>query len=226
MTAMSASRPGHPGPAAKGPGRPRSERAHKAILQATIELLLEQGFAEMSVEGVASRAGVGKATIYRRWPSKADLVAEAVGRLSHKTLDPVDTGSVRGDLMALAEQTFHTQEASEVTQIMLKLMSERARHPELQDAFMRRVVQPRQQVMADVLLRGIARGELRSDVDVGLLIDLLIGVTVYRSMRAAKHLPPVDHEALERVIDMLFEGVAAPQRPRRRSRLHSGRSSR
>ncbi len=222
MTAISASRPG---PSGKGPGRPRSERAHQAILQATIELLLEQGFAEMSVEGVASRAGVGKATIYRRWPSKADLVAEAVGRLSHKVLDPVDTGSVRGDLIALGEQAFHTREAGEVTQIMIKLMSERARYPELQAAFMRRVAEPRRRVVADAIERGIARGELRSDVDVGLLVDLLVGVTVYRSMLTARHGPMIDREALERVIDMVFDGVAAPKRPRRR-RLYSGTSSR
>jgi AcrR family transcriptional regulator len=223
MSAMSAS---SPGPVTKGPGRPRSERAHQAILQATTELLLEQGFAEMSVEGVAARAGVGKATIYRRWPSKADLVAEAIASLSHKALDPVDTGSVRGDLMALAEQTFHTQEAGDVTQIMIKLMGERARHPELQDAFMRRVVQPRRRVIAEVLEHGIARGELRPDIDVDVLIDLLMGMTVYRSMRAAKAHPMIDRDALERAIDMLFEGVAAPRRARRRGRLHAGSSSR
>jgi AcrR family transcriptional regulator len=223
MSAMSAS---SPGPVIKGPGRPRSERAHQAILQATIELLLEQGFAEMSVEGVATRAGVGKATIYRRWPSKADLVAEAIASLSHKALDPVDTGSVRGDLIALAEQTFRTQEAGEVTQLMIKLMGERARHPELQDAFMRRVVQPRRRVIAEVLERGIARGELRPDIDVDVLIDLLTGFAFYRSMRAGKLHPMVDRDALERAIDMLFEGVAAPRRARRRGRLHAGTSSR
>jgi AcrR family transcriptional regulator len=215
-----------PGPTLRGPGRPRSERAHQAILRATIELLLEQGFAEMSVEGVASRAGVGKATIYRRWPSKADLVAEAVGRLSHKVLDPVDTGSVRGDLLALAEQMFRTQEAGEVTQIMLKLMSERVRYPELQEAFVRRVAGPRRQVVVDVIQRGVERGELRPDVDVELLTDLLIGVTVYRSMMAAKRPTRIGRKELERVIDMVFEGVAAPRRARRRGRLHAGTSSR
>ncbi len=211
MTTMSAPA-SRPGPAGKGPGRPRSERAHQAILRATLELLLEQGFAEMSVEGVATRAGVGKATIYRRWPSKADLVAEAVGRLSHKALDPVDTGSVRGDLILLAEQAFHTQEAGEVTEIMLKLMNERARYPELQAAFIRRVVQPRRRIVAEILERGIARGELRPDVDIDLLIDVLIGPIVYRSMLAAKHPPTVDRGTLERVIDMVFDGVATYSR--------------
>jgi AcrR family transcriptional regulator len=220
MTTMSAPA-SRSGPAGKGPGRPRSERAHQAILRAALELLLEQGFAEMSVEGVATRAGVGKATIYRRWPSKADLVAEAVGRLSHKALDPVDTGSVRGDLILLAERSFHTQEGGEVTEIMLKLMNERARYPELQAAFIRRVVQPRRRMVAAIIERGIARGELRQDVDVDLLIDVLIGPIVYRSMLAAKHLPTVDRDTLERVIDIVFDGVAAAPGPRRRGRRYS-----
>ncbi|HZD71388.1 MAG TPA: TetR/AcrR family transcriptional regulator [Actinomycetes bacterium] len=223
MTSMSAPRAKS---TAKGPGRPRSERAHRAILRAALELLLEQGFAEMSVEGVASRAGVGKATIYRRWPAKADLVAEAVGRMSHKALDPVDTGSVRGDLMALAEQAFKTEEADEVTEIMLKLMVERARHPELQEAFLRRVVHPRRRLMADILQRGIDRGELRPDIDVDLLVDLLMGVVLYRSMLAARHAPVLDRGALERAMDMVFEGVAAPRRAQRSSHLHSGTKSR
>src|SRR6266542_3078878 len=91
MTTMSDSRPGP----AKGPGRPRSERAHEAILEATLDLLLEEGFTRMSIEAVATRAGVGKATIYRRWPSKADLVVEAVAcRKEQPFVDP-DSGAGR-----------------------------------------------------------------------------------------------------------------------------------
>jgi AcrR family transcriptional regulator len=210
-----------PEPAAKGPGRPRSQRAHQSILHATIELLLEQGFAEMSVEGVARRAGAGKATIYRRWPSKADLVAEAVGNLSHKVLRPVDTGNVRDDLVDLGRQVFHTKEAGEVTTIMLKLMSERARHPDLQAAFMRRVVEPRRRVVTEVLERGVTRGELRSDVDVDLLTDVLSGVISYRVMvGAGQH--ALQPDTLERVIDMILEGVAA--RPAGRSGRRRARS--
>jgi AcrR family transcriptional regulator len=220
MTAISAPRPE---PAAKGPGRPRSERAHQSILQATMELLLEQGFAEMSVEGVASRAGVGKATIYRRWPSKAELVAEAIGSFSHKDLRPVDTGSVRDDLAELGRQAFHTKEAGEVTTIMLKLMSERARHPDLQAAFMRRVVEPRRRVVAEVLERGVARGELRPDLDVELLTDVLSGVISYRIMVGAG-LQALESDTLERVIDMILEGVAA--RPAQRSARRRARYSR
>ena len=210
VTTISAPRPE---PAAKGPGRPRSERAHQSILQATVDLLLEQGFAQMTVEAVATRAGVGKATIYRRWPSKAELVAEAIGCFSGKELHPVATGSVRDDLADLGRQAFHTKEAGEVTTIMLRLLTERARHPDLQAAFMRRVVEPRRRVVAEVLERGIARGELRSDLDVELLTDVLSGVISYRIMVGAG-LHALEPDTLERVIDMILEGVAA--RPARR----------
>ncbi len=144
MTTMSDSRPGP----AKGPGRPRSERAHEAILEATLDLLLEEGFTRMSIEAVATRAGVGKATIYRRWPSKADLVVEAVAcRKEQPFVDP-DSGGVREDLVSLARQAFRPRESSEVTELMLRLASARARHPELQEAFMRHIVEPRRRIVA------------------------------------------------------------------------------
>src|SRR6266542_2559534 len=114
MTTMSDSRPGP----AKGPGRPRSERAHEAI---------------------PTRAGVGKATIYRRWSSKADLVAEAVACIKHHELHDVDSGNVREDLIQLGMQASRTKDTAEVTELMIKLMSARARHPEMQEAFLRHV---------------------------------------------------------------------------------------
>ena len=83
-------------------GRPRSEEAHQAILNATVELLAEQGYSALTVEGVASRAGVGKATIYRRWPSKLPLVVEAFGQLP--AFEDVDTGSLEEDLVQMVRR--------------------------------------------------------------------------------------------------------------------------
>jgi AcrR family transcriptional regulator len=198
-----------PGPA-KGPGRPRSERAHEAILDATLDLLVEEGFSRMSIEAVATRAGVGKATIYRRWPSKADLVAEAVGCMKGHELHDVDTGNVRDDLASLWSQAYKGTRDSgsgEVTELMVKLMSARARHPELQEAFTRHVIEPRRRIVADVLRRGIERGELRADLDIGLAMDVLMGLAAYRSMVNAGHGPPPAAEATERVIDLVLEGI-------------------
>ena len=199
-----------PGPG-KGPGRPRSERAHEAILEATLDLLVEEGFSRMSIEAVATRAGVGKATIYRRWPSKADLVAEAVGCMKGHELNDVDTGNVRDDLVSLWRQASKGGDSGsgEVTELMVKLMSARARHPELQEAFVRHVIEPRRRIVAGVLRRGIERGELRADLDVGLTMDVLMGLAAYRTMINAGHGPPLAADSTERVIDLVLGGIGS-----------------
>jgi AcrR family transcriptional regulator len=218
MTAMSES-DARPGPA-KGPGRPRSERAHEAILDATLDLLVEEGFTRMSIEAVASRAGVGKATIYRRWPSKADLVAEAVACIKHRELREVDSGSVREDLIELGLQAFKTKESGEVTELLIKLMSARAHHPELQEAFVRHVIEPRRRIVADVLRRGMERGEVRRDIDVDLAMDVLMGLVSYRSMMSAGLASALNRTSLEGVIDLVLDGIAtrSPQAPPAQSR--------
>jgi len=206
MTTMSDARPG-PG---KGPGRPRSERAHEAILHATLDLLLEVGFTRMSIETVAKRAGVGKATIYRRWPSKADLVVEAVARIKDQELVGVDRASVREDLLHLARQVFRPRESGEVTELMLKLASARARHPELQEAFLRHIIEPRRQIVANVLRRGVERGEIREDIDIELAADVLMGFVSYRHMVSAGH-PTYLRAGVEGVVDLVLDGIATPK---------------
>ena len=198
-----------PGPA-KGPGRPRSERAHEAILEATLDLLVEEGFNRMSIEGVAARAGVGKATIYRRWPSKADLVAEAVACMKNDQLREVDSGDVRNDLFQLGRQALKGSDTAEVTDVMVKLMSARARHPELQEAFQRHVIGPRRKIVADVLRRGVDRGEIRPDVDVELAMDVILGLLSYRSMVSARH-AGISEPSLRKLIDVVLYGIATPQ---------------
>jgi AcrR family transcriptional regulator len=226
MTTMSLSSPG----SGKGPGRPRSERAHEAILEATLDLLVEEGFSSMSIEAVATRAGVGKATIYRRWPSKADLVAEAVARLKDHELHDVDTGNVREDLASLWHQAFRTAKSGsgEVTELMIKLMSARARHPELQEAFVRHVIEPRRRIVANVLRRGIERGEVRADLDIELAMDVLMGLAAYRSMVDAGHGAPLSGGTIEQAIELVLGGIASrherggdPSEPQRRAASRS-----
>jgi AcrR family transcriptional regulator len=206
MTTVSEPRPGP----AKGPGRPRSERAHEAILEATLELLVEEGFSRMSIEAVATRAGVGKATIYRRWTSKAELVAEAVACMKDHQLRDVDHGNVREDLFQLGRQALKGKDTAEVTDVMVKLMSARARHPELQEAFLRQVIEPRRRIVGDVLRRGIDRGEIRPDIDVDLAMDVILGLVSYRSMVSARH-AGITETSLRRLIDVVLDGIATPQ---------------
>src|SRR6266568_3388212 len=188
MTTMSDSRPGP----AKGPGRPRSERAHEAILEATLDLLLEEGFTRMSIEAVAGRAGVGKATIYRRWPSKADLVVEAVACMKEQPFVDPDSGGVREDLVYLARQ-----------------------------AFRRHIVEPRRRIAADVLRRGVERGEIRADIDIELALDVLMGFVSYRHMISAGR-PSYDRAGMEGVIDLLLDGIATPKAKAGRRRDDAG----
>jgi AcrR family transcriptional regulator len=206
MTTVSEPRPGP----AKGPGRPRSERAHEAILEAALELLVEEGFSRMTIEAVATRAGVGKATIYRRWPSKAELVAEAVAGMKDHQLSAVDTGDVREDLFQLGRQALKSKDATEVTDVMVKLMAARARYPELQEAFLRQVIEPRRRIVAETLRRGVARGEIRQDIDVDLAMDVILGLLSYRSMVSARH-AGIDAASLRRLIDVVLDGIATPQ---------------
>jgi AcrR family transcriptional regulator len=215
MTTVSEARPGP----SKGPGRPRSERAHEAILEATLDLLVEEGFSRMSIEGVAARAGVGKATIYRRWLSKADLVAEAVACMKDDQLRDVDSGDVRNDLFQLGRQALKGRDTAEVTDVMIKLMSARARHPELQEAFHRQVIAPRRKIVADVLRRGVERGEIRPDIDVELAMDVILGLVSYRSMVSARH-AGISEPSLRKLIDVVLYGIAT-SRARRGADMES-----
>jgi AcrR family transcriptional regulator len=110
-------------------GRPRSEAAHQSILDATLELLAEVGFSALTVEGVAQRAGVGKATIYRRWPSKLPLVVEAFGELPAFT--DVDTGSLDTDLEAMLTQYLKSFLSTPLATVYPSLAAERRHNPEL-----------------------------------------------------------------------------------------------
>ncbi|HEV8649694.1 MAG TPA: TetR/AcrR family transcriptional regulator [Actinomycetes bacterium] len=192
--------------AARGPGRPRSARAHGAILEAALELLVEDGFQGMSMEAVAARAGVGKATIYRRWSSKEDLVVDAVGHLKMLFAD-VDTGSARDDLIALGRQVLPAAISHRATQLMPKLMSEAAKHPELHAAYHRNLVAPRRRVICEVLRRGVERGEIRDDVDLDLLVDMVVGPFIYRIIVSGGN-PTFELDLPERLVDALFDGIA------------------
>ncbi len=125
----------------------------------------------------ASRARVGKATIYRRSSSKEELVVDAVNQLK-MPFDDVDSGSARGDLVAIGRQVMPAAVAGHVSRLMPKLMSEAANDPALHAAYHRNLVAPRRRIIAAVLERGVARGEIRADID--LLTDMVVGPFVYR----------------------------------------------
>ncbi|MEY2435292.1 MAG: hypothetical protein QOF97_128 [Acidimicrobiaceae bacterium] len=152
------------------PGRRRDPSRDTAILAATLETFAEEGYAGVSIEGVAARAGVGKATIYRRYPSKAELVVEAV-RVGACLDDHLpDTGDLRADLASMFRALVERLRGPD-GQVLLTFAAERVRHPELASEFQRSVIGAKRAHVRDLLSGAIARGELPEDTDVQLLAE-------------------------------------------------------
>jgi len=148
-------------------------------VQATLELLLEGGYRGLTMEQVRARAGVGKATLYRRHGSKQELVAEAIRHLN-QPIEPPDTGDVRTDILSVARSVQAGAERVGFASFVPRLLAESVGDPEMHAIFYENLVAPRRAVMAEVLRRGVGRGQLREDLDVELAIDILTGPWVYR----------------------------------------------
>ncbi len=161
---------------ASAAGRPRSEEAHRAILDATLELLGEVGFSALTVESVASRAGVGKATIYRRWASKLPLVVEAFGGLPG--LEDVDTGDLREDLVTMLRRYLQHFNTTPLATVLPSLAGERAHNPEL--GVFDGVLRERRQPLRAAFERAVERGEISRDLDLQLAADLVVGPIAVR----------------------------------------------
>ena len=164
---------------ARGRGRPRSVEADQAILDATLRMLGTHGVAGMTIEGVAAAAGVGKTTIYRRWPTKNDLIRAAISDIVPRG-DPPDTGSMAGDMAALAETQRKRLAGSKLAGIVPRLLAESMSDPELHGDYVDRVINPFRDLLRLFIERGIERGELRPDLEVEALVDLLHAIPVYK----------------------------------------------
>jgi AcrR family transcriptional regulator len=189
-------------------GRPRSAMVHEAILQAAVALFIEQGFEGMSVEAVAASAGVGKATIYRRWLSKEDLVIDAVARIFAEPVTP-NTGSVRDDLVASGRELQVLMSASPTGEVFPRVAAELARRSPLGRLYGKRVIGPRRAIFGDALRRGIERGELPASTDIELAVDQLVGMLLLR--RLTGRLQQAESDLAERAVDMLLFGLRAAE---------------
>lgn len=197
--------PGIREPGTRPPGRPRSARVDRAILEAVLALLAEGSTVEaLSIEAVAARAGVGKATIYRRWPGKEALLVEAIRSVKGPLPQPTGT-SVRTDLVRLLR--LRPEPDERVARIMSCLVPQVHRSPERHRLY-QGLVEPRRELMRDVLRRGVRTGELRADLDVEVVVTLLTApVLIQRMLRWH---PDLDEETLpERVVDTVLAGLAA-----------------
>ena len=183
-------------------GRPRSEEAHKAILDATLELLIEVGFSALTVEGVATRAGVGKATIYRRWPSKLPLVIEAFSQLPQ--LEEVDTGNLVDDLKKMLRSYLQLFYTTPLAAVLPSLAGERAHDPQLSERF-DSVIRSRRQPLVRALERAAERGELSPDLDLDLAADLIVGPIAVRLFFAGGKVSP---GMVGPMVDLALSGIA------------------
>lgn len=192
----------------KPPGRPRSERADRAIVEATLELVAENGFDGVTVEAVATRAGVGKATIYRRFSCRDALIAESLSTLNDD-LPPVPRGSsVRDSLVAMLVQMRERSQCSLSGRIMTRVVGQAASNPELVRAFYERVVRHRRDRMLAVLQSGVEAGEVRADVDLDLAATLLVGPLLYSVWWAAAETGPERVREAD-IVDTVLAGIAA-----------------
>ncbi|WP_329011645.1 TetR/AcrR family transcriptional regulator [Micromonospora rifamycinica] len=192
--------------APRSPGRPRSARADEAIIEATLDLLAEGSTIEaLSIEAIAARAGVGKATIYRRWAGKETLLLDALRRLKGVVAQPAGQ-SVRDDLVLLVGAVGHNVDPR-AARIMPCLLPEVNRSPDHFHLY-QNIIEPRRKLMRDVLRRGVATGELRADLDIEVAMALLTGPMLIQ--RLLRWHPELDDRILpEKIVDGVLAGLRA-----------------
>lgn len=189
----------------RGVGRPRSVRADRAIIDATLEVFAESGAEGLCIEKVAARARVGKATIYRRWPGKEDLLLDAISAMRSPLPKPKGE-SVREDLAALVDAIGRESSDPRRARQFALLLGEGAAYPRLLERYVETVVEPRREVVRGVLKRGVATGELREETNVEAAVDMLTGAVLARP-RTARERP--DRGYARRVVDELLTGLAS-----------------
>jgi AcrR family transcriptional regulator len=190
-------------------GRPRDPSRDEAIIEATVNVLVRDGYDHLSMEGVAAAAGVGKATVYRRWGSKAELVIDAMASLK-PAIDTIDTGSLDGDieLMVLTSCSPYSQR---LFQVMVSICSALPREPELLEAFTTRFTQPRIERITEMLIRARHRGELGPDVDLAMAASLVPSLMLQRALMTGQ---PAGRVYAEQVVgSVLLPVLGRPPRP-------------
>ena len=195
--------------ASRGPGRPRDARHDQSILDATLGILLEQGYRGVTIEGVAARAGVGRPTIYRRWPSKPAVVVAALVQSDRLALPAPDTGSLRNDLIAVQRHQVERMNSPDARRVTAGLIADLADDPELADTYVSQFLAPRRATVWEVLQRGVDRGELDADVDLAFVYDLLVGPLFMRAVVWGQPLAP---DAAEQTADVILAAFGASPR--------------
>lgn len=179
-------------------GRPRDPAREHALLEAANELLPEVGYDRLTIEAVAARAGAGRATVYRRWKDKSELVRDAIATLGwHQP--PPDTGSLRSDLIALGAMYLDSSSRRDAT--LSALATAVSRDPQLREIVDRVIAEPRRAAYAVIVDRARERGEISNTADTELITDVVPAMIFYRLLNQEE---PIDGEFFERIIDSLM----------------------
>jgi AcrR family transcriptional regulator len=190
---------------ARGRGRPRSEEADRAILAATLKMVAAHGVTATTIEGIAAEAGVGKTTIYRRWQSKNDLIVAAVAEMAPRG-DPPDTGTLYGDLKALAELQRQRLAGTGLLTVAPRVLAESMNDPELHQGFLDSVINPLRGLIRLFIQRAVDRGDLRPDLDVEALVDILHSLPIYKILTSRGD-PDSIAEIPDAYIPILLPGI-------------------
>lgn len=195
-----------PGGSASRRGRPRSEKARSAILAAAWEILVDQGLRAMTVDAVAEKAGVSKATIYRWWSGKAELALETfLGGVQEQVPVP-DTGSLAGDLRAWMRATVRAYGRPPLGPILTALLAEAQFDPVFRTALRERAIGPLRNASRGIFRRAEARGEIATPAPADLALDMLVGAVYYRLFLQSG---PVNQRLAYDSVDLLMAGIRA-----------------
>ena len=189
-------------------GRPRSPEADHAIIDAAVRLLTEEGYERMSVQRVAAEAGVGKATVYRRYRDRQDLAAAAVAHmLAHAVFEAPHSGDTRADLLQSLAHVARAAGSGVILTMLGTVMAEQRRDPALLERFWKRVFAPHRTVMMSILERGVRRGEVRQGVVLEVVGEALVGAFLARQLSGLAVTP----EWIESVMATVWDGIGSPR---------------
>jgi AcrR family transcriptional regulator len=189
-------------------GRPRSAAAQRAILAAVADLLRHRPMAQMSMDAVAARAGVSKATIYRWWPTKEALALDALCHEWGAVSEAIDTGALRGNLLGLLRPWAHLAATRPYGRIVAALVSQAQNDPEFGRRYRERFVEPRRDQARAILRQAVERGEIQDKANIEVAIDLLYGPIYHRVLHG--HAPVTDMFVRD-VVDAALHGIARPE---------------
>ena len=186
-------------------GRPRSETAHKAVLAAAAELLLGQGLHAVSMDAVAERAGVSKATIYRWWPKKEILALDMLfTEWAAVTPEQYESGLLRSDLVALLSAWTRLSSGRPYGRVVAALLAEARTDPAFSSEYQRRILEPRRDQARLIFAEAVARGEIPGETKVEVAIDLLYGSLDHRLLHDHA---PLDDQFVDDIVEMALRGI-------------------